>query len=261
LLTNVTMRAKAYTGSAPLLLVLSLSLASASWSDDLDSSLKVVSDTNQQAIESQQRIDGLALQTQKLLEEYQLILSKTEYQDSYNVQLEQLNQDQQAEIALLHEQLNDINITQMKIMPLMHSMADALEKFVVLDLPFHQQQRITSVIQLKQNLRSPALSLPDKYRMLLEAFQIETGYGKSIESYRDTVTQGGDSLSVEFLRIGRSALYYRTLDGEVTRYWNANDKEWALLSDSYNREINQAMRVASEQVAPQLFSLPMVNTK
>ncbi|UZE96226.1 DUF3450 domain-containing protein [Alkalimarinus alittae] len=224
----------------------------------VDDSLKVVSKTNQSAIASQQRIDSMALQTQKMLEEYQNITLNTEYQNTYNYELKQLKEDQEAELESLQKQIDEINVTQLRIMPLMNSMADSLEKFVVLDLPFHQEQRVNGVIQLKQHLRNPSLSLPDKYRLLLEAYQIENDYGRSVETYRDSLDVEGESLSVEFLRIGRVALYYRTLDGATSAYWNMASREWEVLPAAFGRNISDAIRVAGNQVAPQLLQLPMV---
>lgn len=224
----------------------------------VDDSLNVVGKTNQHAIASQQRIDRMALQTQKMLEEYQQITLNTEYQNTYNYELKQLKEDQEAELDSLQKQIDEINVTQLRIMPLMNSMADSLEKFVVLDMPFHQEARVNGVIQLKQHLRNPSLALPDKYRLLLEAFQIENDYGRSVESYRDSLEVDGEDLSVEFLRIGRVALYYRTLDGAASAYWNMDAREWEPLPAKFDRNISDAIRVAGNQVAPQLLRLPMV---
>lgn len=229
------------------------------WAASVDDSLSVVGKTTSHAIESQQRIDRLSVQTQKMLEEYQQIIQNTEYQNAYNFQLKQLKTDQETELASLQKQIDDINITQLRIMPLMNSMADSLEKFVVLDLPFHQEERVSGVIQLKQYLRNPTLSLPNKYRLLLEAFQIENSYGRTIESYRALLSIDGEGLSVEFLRIGRVALYYRTLDGRATGRWSAQDRRWEVLPKEFDHNITDAIRVAGDQVAPKLLTLPMVN--
>ena len=245
-----------------ILTILSLCLIAAGVSSlnaaTVDDSLKEVKKTNQNAIASQKRIDSMALQTQKMLEEYQQITLNTEYQNTYNYELKQLQADQEAELASLQQQIDEINVTQLRIMPLMNSMADSLEKFVVLDMPFHQEDRVNGVIQLKQHLRNPSLPLPDKYRLLLEAYQIENDYGRSVESFRDTLEVEGDSLSVEFLRIGRVALYYRTLDGVTSGYWNQDARDWEVLPAEFNRNIADAIRVAGNQVAPQLLRLPMV---
>lgn len=237
-------------------LIMTASLAA----QELSDSLKVVEETNQSAINSQQRIDQLSGQARKMLEEYQQILQKTEYQNAFNFQLKQLRDDQQQEIDSLNGQLAELNVTQMRILPMINSMADALEKFVVLDMPFRQLERVNGVIQLKQHLRSASLTLPDKYRLLLEAYQIENDYGRTIETYRDTLSREGEELSVEFLRIGRVALFYRTLDGAASGYWSAPGKQWLDLPEAYNRDISDAIRVAGNQVAPQLMRLPMINS-
>lgn len=202
----------------------------------------------------------MAVQTQKMLQEYQQILQRSEYQESYNHQLSQLVSDQQIEIGSLKQQLEEIGITQTRIMPLMSGMADALEKFVVLDLPFKQQERVRAVVVLKQKIRSPDIALQDKYRSLLEGYQIENAYGRTIESYRDKLTLQDQEISVEMLRLGRVGLYYRTLDGESSGYWNKNSQAWADLPEQYTRNIAHAIQVAKEQIAPQLLSLPMRNT-
>lgn len=239
----------------PLIVGVFLASTSLVQAASVSDSLEVVEKTNQSAIASQKKVDKLALETQRMLEEYQRIVRNTEYQDAYNAQLQQLKANQEVELASLREQLNDINVTQMRILPLIMSMADALEKFVILDLPFQQEQRISAIVQLKQNLQSPSLSVPDKYRMVLEAFQVESDYGRTLAAYRDNLTLEGETLSVDFLRVGRVALYYQSLDGERSGYWDGQG--WQSLPEAMNGNIKQAMRVASNQLAPQLLNLPM----
>ena len=227
------------------------------FSVSVDDSLNVIGKTTRSSGQSQQRVDKLALETQRLLEQYQSIILNTEYQDAYNAQLHQLQQDQSDQIASLKQQLNDISVTQMRIMPLMLSMADALEKFIVLDLPFQQAQRINGIVQLKQHLRNPTLSVPDKYRLVLEAYQIESDYGRTLDAYRDKLQQGEVEISVQFLRVGRIALYYQSLDGRRSGIWHKTTGSWQALPSKMNDNIKQAVRVANNRVAPQLLNLPV----
>jgi hypothetical protein len=216
-----------------------------------------MNETNSSSVTSQKKVDKLALETQRMLEKYQSIVRNTQYQDAYNAQLQQLKQDQELQIDSLKEQLNEINVTQMRIMPLILSMADALEKFIVLDLPFLQEQRISGIVQLKQHLRNPGMTVPDKYRLVLEAYQIESDYGRTIESYRDKLLQGQAQISVEYLRIGRIALYYQSLDGKRSGLWDASMGVWQDLPVEMNGQIKQAIKVAKNIVAPQLLNLPV----
>jgi uncharacterized coiled-coil protein SlyX len=223
----------------------------------LDESLSVVSSTNRSAVESQQKIDRLSAQTRALLEEYRKYAEGSEYQAAYTRELEELQAAQERQIAGLREQIEQARITRQRIVPLMRSMADALEKFVVLDLPFQQEERVTAVLQLKQRLNDPGLSVAARFRLLLEAYQLEQAYGGSIEAWRGPLQFGGETLSVEYLRVGRVALYFQSLDGETSGYWDRAAQSWMALDAKYNRPVSQALRVARNLVAPQLLQLPM----
>jgi hypothetical protein len=220
-------------------------------------SLDVVAKTNASSALSQETIDKLSLETRNLLEEYRKLLDGSEYQAAYTRELQELEEVQQLRIVELREQIDQARVTQQRIIPLMRSMADSLEQFVILDLPFHQEDRIVSVLNLKQRLRSPDISVSAKFRILLEAYQLEQDYGGNIESWRGPLQQGGEELSVQYLRIGRIAFYYQSLDGSSAGYWDTQQQQWLPLEARYNRGLNQALRVAENLTAPQLLNLPL----
>ncbi|MCB1701477.1 MAG: DUF3450 domain-containing protein [Pseudomonadales bacterium] len=220
-------------------------------------SLDVVSQTNNSAAASQTKIDDLARESRNLVEDYRRLLDGSEYQASYTRELEELQQAQQEQLQALREQITQARITRQRIVPLMRSMADSLEKFVVLDLPFHQEERIAAVMELKQHLRSPDIAVAAKLRILLEAYQLEQDYGGTIESWRAPLQLAGEELSVEYLRVGRVALYFQSLDGASSGYWSVSAQQWAPLEESYNRDLGQALRVAQNLTAPQLLNLPL----
>lgn len=223
----------------------------------LKDSQEVISKTNTEAARSQKNIDRLAGETQARLEEYRRVQNSAEYQQAYTRELQQLNAHQEVRIESLKRQVEEAGTTQQRIIPLMRSMADSLEKFVVLDLPFHHQERINAVLQLKRRLRQPDLPLSVKFRLLLETWQLEQDYGVTIESWRGPLELSEVTLSVEFLRIGRVALYYQSRDGLNSGYWEKAEKRWIPLSVEYNQPISRALRVARDQVTPELLSLPM----
>jgi len=225
---------------------------------ELTDSLGVVSETNRSAVESQQKIDELSRETQALLQEYRKLLDGSEYQAAYTRELEELDRAQKTQIQGIQEQIAQARITRQRIVPLMRSMADALEKFVVLDLPFQHEDRISAVLQLKQRLNQPGLSVSARFRLLLEAYQQEQDYGGNIAAWRGPLQLQGEQLSVEFLRLGRVALYFQSLDGETSGYWNAADGDWMILAPGYNRDLGQALRAAKNLTAPQLLQLPLM---
>lgn len=220
-------------------------------------SLDVVSGTTSSASASQKKIEKLSGETRALLEEYRRLQDGTEYQEAYTRELEQLEQSQRTRIEDLHRQISDAAITRQRIVPLMRSMADALEKFVVLDLPFHHEDRINAVLLLKQRLNQADLSVSAKFRLLLETYQLEQAYGNSVEAWRGPLQWQGEELSVEFLRVGRVALYFQSLDGASSGYWSVDQEQWLPLDPAFNRTIAQALRVARNLVAPELLQLPL----
>ena len=225
---------------------------------EVGDSLDVVSKTNRSAVASQEKIDKISRETRDLLEEYRKLLDGSEYQAAYTRELEDLDRSQQLRIGELRQEIAQVRITRQRIVPLMRSMADALEKFVVLDLPFHHEDRINAVLQLKERLNRPELSASAKFRLLLEAYQLEQAYGSNLEAWRDSLEFQGRELSVEFLRVGRVAIYFQSLDGATSAYWDAALDEWIELDERYNRPLLQAMRVARNLTAPQLLHLPLV---
>jgi hypothetical protein len=231
--------------------------ASTTLAADVKDSLDVVSGTNRSAVASQKKIDDLSVDTRTLLEEYRRLQDGVEYQAAYNRELEDQEQAQRIQIEDLQQQIAQAAITRQRIVPLMRSMADALEKFVVLDLPFHHEERINGVLLLKRRLNQADLSVSAKFRLLLEAYQLEQGYGSNIEAWRGPLQWQGEELSVEYLRIGRVALYFQSLDSESSGYWSAEQEQWLPLEAEFNRDVAEALRVARNQVAPQLLQLPM----
>lgn len=223
----------------------------------VEDSLDVVSDTNRSAERSQSKIDDLSREARILLEEYRSLRESADHQAAYTRELEKLDESQRAKIESLNQQIAQARITRQRILPLMRSMADSLETFVVLDLPFHQQERLGAVLALKSRLDNPGLSVSARFRLLLEAYQIEQNYGATVEAWRGPLLLEGEELSVEYLRLGRAALFYQTLDRERSGYWDREQQVWTPLDAAHNRNLSQAMRVARNQSAPQLLELPL----
>jgi ElaB/YqjD/DUF883 family membrane-anchored ribosome-binding protein len=238
-------------------ILFAVTLAMGASAAEIKDSLGVVSATRSSAIDSQQKIDQLSRETRALVEEYRKLLDGTEYQAAYTRELQELEAAQEEQLASLREQIAQAQVTQQRIVPLMRSMADALQNFVVLDLPFQQDERIIAVMDLKERLRQPDISVSAKFRLLLEAYQVEQAYGGNVEAWRGPLEFDGEELSAQFLRVGRVALYFQTLDGQLSGYWDMAKQDWITLDENYNRDLAKALRVAQNLVAPQLLQLPL----
>lgn len=215
---------------------------------------------NRQTLEmgktSQKIVDRFVSETDLLLNEYQSLLKKSEYQAAYNKELRILKGEQVEELISLEQQIKDIVITKQQLLPLLREMVSTLSQFIKLDLPFKQQQRLIAIDKLNQVLASSSVSISEKYRRVMEMYQAENDYNYDLEVYRDTVELNNESLSVQILRVGRSHLYFQTMDGKISAMWNQESKVWLLLDHAYHLKIRKAMRIASKKSAPELLELP-----
>ncbi len=219
--------------------------------------LDVVSETNAAMQASQQKVEQLDNQTQALLQQYRDITQKNDYQQYYQFQLNQLASEQAQKIKELELQLQELEMIEVAIMPLLQSMLASLRQFIALDLPFRHEERLQGVQKLEQRVNSASLSLPEKYRLMLEAWQIENDYGRTIETWRDSIDVDGAAHSVELLRLGRVALYYRSADSSKLAMWDKQKKSWQQLPAENARAISRAMDIAANRKAPDLLMLPL----
>jgi hypothetical protein len=90
----------------------------------------------------------------------------------------------------------------------------------------------------------------------MELYQAENDNNYNLEVYRDNVMFNEETLSVQVLRIGRSNLYFKTMDANVSAMWNQQTKQWDLLDNKYKLNIRKAMRIAAKKAAPELLKLP-----
>ncbi len=225
--------------------------------DPITQSYDATLDATQKARASQQAINKLDDQTRSALERYRSVLWQAQQQAVYAKQLEQISATQQAEKNSLDQQLAGIGDTEREILPLMLRMLDSLEKFVALDLPFLKAERGERIAALKRMLADPQTGIAEKYRRLIEAYQVESDYGRSLGVERAELPVGGTAKIVDVLRVGRSALFFISLDGDEVGRWDATGKKWVALSGSYRGAIRKGLKVARETSAPELLVLPM----
>lgn len=223
----------------------------------LKAPMQVQSQIDSAAAKSQQRVDNISDQTQNMLDEYLTTSQQIDRTRTYNDQVEKLIRSQEEEKISLKKQLGDVGIVEKEIVPLMLHMIDSLDQFVKLDVPFLLPEREKRVNDLRKLMDSADITISEKYRKVMEAYQIEIDYGKTIEAYRGQLKTDGKTRTVDFLRVGRLLLAYQTLDRAETGFWNKTTRKWAALPDSYRNAVTEGLRIARHQVAPQLLTLPV----
>ena len=215
----------------------------------------------QDGVSSQTRIDALDDQTDELTREYRAALKQLASLREYNAQLEKLIVAQKAEMASIRRQIDEVTNVDRTITPLMFRMIDALEQFVGLDVPFLLSDRQQRVAALRALMDRSDATPAEKYRRILEAYEIENEYGRTIEVYEGEMNIGGTDRTVSFLRIGRVALIYQTLDGDDSGVWNPKAGAFTDLDGDFDSELRSAMRIAKQQAAPDLMVVPLSTSR
>ena len=223
-------------------------------SNELDQSVSGVANNQQSAKASQNKIDALYERKREALQEMRVTQSEIDQLNVYNRQLREIIANQDAQITSLNKQINDIESTQQGIMPLMERMLNGLEAFVSLDIPFLLEEREQRIATLRTLLLASDITVSEKFRRVLEAYQIEIEYGRTIEAYRAENETGE---TVDVLRIGRSALMSVSLDGDRAQAWDNKNKAWTDLDSDYTRAISKGVSIARKQAAPTLLGLPL----
>lgn len=245
-------------GFSPAILALGVLLSGLGQaSDTLDAAVEEQKEIARDAAQSQGRVDEASAATRQLLEEYKRSVRELDSLRRYNDHVARMTERQDASIRSLETQLAAVQVTERDIVPLMSRMVETLERFIALDAPFLAAERRERVAGLQDLADSPDISLGEKYRRVLEAYQIETDYGRTVEAYRGEQPLGGEERTVDFLRVGRVALLYRSLDGADTGFWDKEERSWKLLPETYHASLEKGLRVAQKQSAPELLRIPV----
>jgi hypothetical protein len=202
------------------------------------------------AIDSQKKIVQLDDEASKAVASYRQMITEAQSLKGYNEQIDQQVKSQKDQIADMTHQLSVIETTSREVLPLMDKMLAALTSFISLDVPFLPDERKNRIASLQSMMARADVSTSEKYRRLVEAYQIEVEYGRTIEVYQGKV----EEKTVDFLRTGRVSLMYQTLDAKETGYWNAETKKW-VIDNSFGHGMEKALKVAKKQMAPDFIEV------
>ncbi len=194
---------------------------------------------------------GMAQETPA--DRYAQTLAEADITARYNVQLEQQLGSQATEIAALEEQVAGLDTTAVDVQALLQRMFDELVQFVENDVPFFKEERDQRIARLTDLMASVDASPSEKFRRLIEAYQIEMEYGRTMSAYRQTLDDGREA---EMVRLGRVSLMYRVIEGGETGYWDNESKQFVAAPESAS-QIQEALSIAKEERAPDLITVPV----
>lgn len=228
------------------------------YANTIDKSIGILEDTNSKLKSYQKSIDKNETIKEELLNEYKYTTSAIKSTTIYNNQLSKIIDSQEEELKSLNQQIIDIEQTQKNIFPLMIDMIKSLKMLVQKDTPFLLEERTNRVKRLESILDKADIQTHEKYRLILEAFKVEYDYAKTIESYQEKL----NDKTYNFLRLGRVALYYQSLDLKEYGYYNKSTKTWDIIEDSNSKSnIRKAIKIAKKQQNVDFLNLPFLVTK
>jgi hypothetical protein len=224
---------------------------------EVEGALDAAGSMDDAARRSQANIDRVVDETRALARQYSAITKEVDGLEVYNTLLQKQIDSQNQEMEDLNRSIDQVSVIERQVTPLMMQMVDSLDQFVELDVPFLLAERRKRVSFLRTLLERSDVTVAEKFRRVLEAYEIENDYGRTIEAYKGSLEVAGGSREVDFLRIGRTALLYQTVDAEIYGMWDKVKREWVPLPAEYRNQIRNGIKIARKQVAPNLLLLPI----
>ena len=224
---------------------------------DLDTVMQSAQQGNEAARASQGRIDQVVDQTRDLAADFVAVMKEVDGLIVYNKLLDKQVKRQVDELTQLALSMDQVSVVERQVLPLMIRMIDGLDQFIALDVPFLPKERSKRLASLREMMERADVTSSEKFRRVLESYQIENEYGRTIEAYKGSLTVDGTDLQVDFLRVGRIGLYYQTLDLQFSGVWDRAAGVWTALGDKYRNQIRSGLRIARKETAPDLLMLPV----
>lgn len=223
----------------------------------VDQALQAEQRRIQLAQASQERINTVVEGTRSLEDQYRAINKEIDGLRVYNRLMTAQTEGQQAALDDIALSMDQVDVINRQIFPLMERMIDGLEQSIALDVPFLLEERNNRVETLKEIMQRSDVSVAEKFRKVMEAYQIENDYGSSSETYTQSLDVEGSPRNYNMLRVGRVGLYFQSDDARVSGFWDPETKEFTLLGNEYRNEIRKGIRMAKDLIAPELLLLPV----
>ncbi len=209
------------------------------------------------AQESQERINQVVEGTRSLTDQYRAINTESDGLKVYNRLMTAQTNGQTATLEDISISMDQVDVINRQIFPLMERMIDAIGQSVALDIPFLMEERTNRIAALKETMERSDVSVAEKFRKVMEAYQIEMDYGSSNDYYTQSLEIGGAVREYNMLRIGRVGLYFQSDDTSVTGWYNAELGAFEELGNEHRNEVRKGIRVARQLIAPELILLPV----
>ena len=150
----------------------------------LEHAQKIQKETNNSSISSQKKVDASAGRSLELQAEIEQIRLEIKNLIVYRDHLSSLVKSQNNEMDSLEQQIEGVKTTRQGVVPLMYDMIDGLRQIVASGSPIKLNVRQERINKLDSMMSRADISDAEKYRRILEAYQIELDYGTKLEAYQ-----------------------------------------------------------------------------
>ena len=215
------------------------------------------SSLRQSAVRAQEQVDSISGTRIDLLAEYRKVQKELDIQKLYNAQIEAQIRVQEAKKLELRQSILHADRLQQQIPPLSAKMLESLESYIKLDLPFKTEARLEQVGRVRQSLNSADIKPSEQLRQILELYDIEMQYSRTIDSFDEFIEIDGEPREVSVLRWGRMALIYLSLDETEVGIYDADQGFWRRLPTNFRNAVRQGLRMARKQASLDMLLLPV----
>lgn len=214
---------------------------------------------NKLAQESQERVNTIVDETDKIITEYKTVLKTVDGLKVYNAQMDRSIERQLEAMEQLNKSIKEVTYTKRQIAPLMAKMVDTIEVFINSDVPFKIEERLMGIQRIKDLMTDPSVDASEKFRSVFELYQIESDYGRAFQSYKQNMVVNGNEVTVDMLMVGRVALLYQTADGLFSAAYNKDTREFEEVDEgTFRKSLFNAIGVANlTQPNDKLLVLPI----
>lgn len=160
-------------------------------------------------------------------------------------------------IALKEKQLQDIEQISTQMTPFLQDLVVRLRQMASGDMPFLTDEREQRIARLTGLMEDHEVSVSEKFRKTMEALLVEAEYGSTIEVYQQTIDVDGAPSLVNVFRLGRTSLFYQTLDQKRCGFYDVAAAAWRPLPADFNRSIQTAIEIGSKRRPVELLTLPL----
>ena len=240
-----------------VLLCLELIFQSPALAKDIGGVEKTLKKSLQKEVATQHAVEKWSTEKEAIINELLDLKTRLDWNRFQNCKYKAYVDQKEEKIKDLKAQKEKLARMRMELEPYLGGVVADLKDQVGSDAPFLTEERSRRIAFLEKSLVDPDLNLGERLRRVLEALQVEAGYGNSIGTEEKELNLNGERTLVTLMRIGRIGLFYITNDQKHAGKWDRASKTWLPISDNDLPDVLRTMQIIQQKRAAELVDLPL----